>query len=106
MCTSPGCRNCVYLKWWYSRLATVCDMFRQGTDPQLRPDRAGAQLRMCQPEVVVAFSDVVRELVAEREAEAERLAVRTDGVEADDFRFLTAVLGEGGHGKLATRPHQ
>ncbi|MGC4077396.1 MAG: hypothetical protein QM702_10255 [Rubrivivax sp.] len=72
--------------------------------PQLRPERAEAQLRMREEQVVHPLGHVVRELVADREAEPEGLAVLADKVDAGDLGLFARVLGEGrGGDRLARR---
>ncbi len=82
------------------------DMTGQRASQQFRADRGRAQLGMRQPEIVLALGDVVGELVAEREADAERRAVLADDIDRCDLRLLAAVLGEGRRGeRLFRRDH-
>ena len=73
---------------------------------KLRPDGAGAKLRMGEVKIVLPFGHVVRILVAEREADPPWPAVRRDHIEAGDLRLLAAVEGEFGEGQVAAGRHQ
>src|SRR5687768_10996385 len=73
---------------------------RQGAGPQLRTDRAGAELRMGEIQVVLSLGHVVGELVADGEAEPSRYAGRIDQVQADELGLLAAVEREYRRGEL------
>jgi hypothetical protein len=75
----------------------------QVADENLRPERARAQLRMGEIEIVDPLRDMVGELVRQREADAERRAVVADDVDAGDLRLLAAILGEGRRKSAARR---
>jgi hypothetical protein len=66
-------------------------------DQQRRAEAAIAQLGMGQVQVVLALGHVVRELVADGVADAVRLAVVADHVQAGDLRLFAAVEREVGH---------
>lgn len=51
---------------------------------------------MGEVEIVDPLGDVVGKLVRQRKADAERLAIVADHIDAGDFRFLAGVFGEGG----------
>ncbi len=70
------------------------DVGRQLTDQQLRPEGRAAQLGVSQVQVVGSFSDVIGELVGQREAEPERRAVRCDDIDACELRLLACVSGK------------
>src|SRR5207302_7263716 len=60
-------------------------------------DRTGAQLAWGEIEIVDILSDMIRPLVALREAEPVRHAFLADDVDADHFRLLAAVGGKAGN---------
>ncbi len=54
---------------------------------------------MREPQVIVAFGDVIAEFVGECDPQAEGRAVVADQIDAGEFGFLAAVLREGGRGE-------
>ena len=75
-------------------------------DQQFRPEARRAQLGMGEVEIVLALHDVIGELVAEGEADANGRALGVDHVEADDLRLLAAVEREARADEIAARRHQ
>ncbi|RMP78665.1 hypothetical protein ALQ16_204009 [Pseudomonas syringae pv. actinidiae] len=61
---------------------------------QLRPERAGAQFRVGQVQVIAAFHDVIGVLVANSEAQAIGLAIMADHIKAAQLGLFPAVFGE------------
>src|SRR5271166_2052413 len=74
---------------------------REIADKQLVSDACRAQLRMREPQIVLALGQVIREFVAERKADAGRSALGVDQIDADDLGFLAAVQGEARARKVA-----
>ncbi len=64
---------------------------RQRAGAQLRPYRTRPQLRVREVEVIAPLGDVIRELVADREAQPHGPTVLVDDIESDDLGFLTRV---------------
>ena len=61
------------------------------------PERAGADLRAREIQIVLLLEAMVGKLVARRHADAPRASVGVDHVDADDLRLFAAVLREGRH---------
>nr|GEU28270.1 hypothetical protein [Tanacetum cinerariifolium] len=76
------------------------DMGRRFAHQQRGTQAAHAQLGVGQVQVVLALGHVVRELVADGETDAVRLAVVADHVQARHFRLFTAVEREVRHGQV------
>ena len=66
-------------------------VFGSSPTSKLRSITALAQLRMGEVKIVLPLHDVVRVLVAQREAHAQDIAAVANDVQADDFHFLAAI---------------
>jgi len=77
-----------------------------GPQQQLGANRGRTQLRMREPKIVSALCHVVREFIAEHEAEADRVSFGIDQVNTGDFRFLAAILREVRHDKRLAGRYQ
>ena len=58
-----------------------------------------AQFGVGEPQIIATLGDMVGKFVAHAKAQAERLAVIADQIDARDLGFFAAVLGKGGHGE-------
>ncbi|VXB96765.1 hypothetical protein PSEUDO8O_20332 [Pseudomonas sp. 8O] len=76
---------------------------RQLADQHFRAEGTEAQLRVGQVQVVLALDHMVGELVAKGEADAIRLAIVANHIEAGQLGLLTEVLGEVGHREVLAR---
>ena len=60
---------------------------------QFRAERTVAEFGAGQVEIISLFKLMVGELVSNRQADAQRRSVRTDEIDARDFRLLATVFG-------------
>ena len=65
-----------------------------------------AQFRVGEKEVILPLGDVVGIFIAEGKAEAHRIALAVNHVEAREFRLFAAVQSERGLGKRCTWGHK
>ncbi len=78
---------------------------RQVAHAQLRPERTGAQFRMRQIQVVATLHDVIGVFITDGEAQAIRLAIMTDHIQAAQLGLFPAVFGKGRQRKRMSGTH-
>lgn len=81
----------------------ACQMLRQFTGAKFRAVTATAQFRVREVQVILALHDVIGELVAHRKAQAIRLAVVANEVEAGHLWFFASVFSKRRHRERLTR---
>ena len=74
------------------RERAVARALELGVDHQLGTQRAVAELRLGQIEIILRLQDMVRKLIPLHESDPTRLAVAADQVHASDLRLLSAVV--------------
>src|SRR5260221_566804 len=77
----------------------------QPAGPKFRPDRALAQLRVGEVQVVLSFGDVVREFVADRKPQTIRHAPVPNYVQADQLGFFASVQCKMRRAQWVARAH-